>query len=109
MPIGPFRTSTVPVNVRDLERFDDGADVTPEAFQSYSSTYSCRRVVHGSFPGLRIGMNPAPRMRATQLPKMNPRDSMPTTRSTPVSLTCSAIRSITSRKAAGSRRSVVMS
>jgi large subunit ribosomal protein L15 len=31
MPIGPHRTSTVPVNVRDLERFDDGADVTPEA------------------------------------------------------------------------------
>ena len=31
MPIGPFRTSTVPVNVRDLNRFDDGAEVTPEA------------------------------------------------------------------------------
>jgi large subunit ribosomal protein L15 len=28
MPIGPFRTSTVPVNIRDLERvFDDGAEV----------------------------------------------------------------------------------
>jgi large subunit ribosomal protein L15 len=31
MPIGPFRTSTVPVNVRDLNRFDDGAEVTLEA------------------------------------------------------------------------------
>ncbi len=31
MPIGPFRTSTVPVNVRDLERFEDGAEVTPES------------------------------------------------------------------------------
>jgi large subunit ribosomal protein L15 len=32
MPIGPFRTSTVPVNLRDLDaRFDDGAEVTPEA------------------------------------------------------------------------------
>ena len=32
MPIGPFRTRTIPVNVRDLEaRFDAGADVTPEA------------------------------------------------------------------------------
>jgi len=32
MPVGPFRTSTVPVNLRDLEaRFDAGADVTPEA------------------------------------------------------------------------------
>jgi large subunit ribosomal protein L15 len=30
MPIGPFRTKTVPVNVRDLERFENGAEVTPE-------------------------------------------------------------------------------
>jgi hypothetical protein len=30
MPMGPHRTSTVPVNVRDLDRFDDGAEVTPE-------------------------------------------------------------------------------
>jgi large subunit ribosomal protein L15 len=30
MPIGPFRTSTVPVNVRDLERFEDGGEVTPD-------------------------------------------------------------------------------
>jgi large subunit ribosomal protein L15 len=31
MPIGPFRTYTVPVNLRDLERFDAGAEVTPES------------------------------------------------------------------------------
>ena len=31
MPIGPFRTHTVPVNVRDLDRFEDGAEVTPES------------------------------------------------------------------------------
>ena len=31
MPVGPFRTSTVPVNIRDLERFDAGDVVTPEA------------------------------------------------------------------------------
>ena len=32
MPIGPFRTYSQPVNVRDLEtRFEGGADVTPEA------------------------------------------------------------------------------
>jgi len=30
MPVGPFRTETQPVNVRDLERFDAGSDVTPE-------------------------------------------------------------------------------
>jgi large subunit ribosomal protein L15 len=30
MPVGPFRTETQPVNVRDLERFDAGTDVSPE-------------------------------------------------------------------------------
>ena len=30
MPVGPFRTSTVPVNVRDLDRFEAGDEVTPE-------------------------------------------------------------------------------
>ena len=31
LPIGPFRTSTVPVNLSALDRFDDGAEVTPES------------------------------------------------------------------------------
>ena len=30
MPVGPFRTATQPVNVRDLERFEAGSEVTPE-------------------------------------------------------------------------------
>jgi Ribosomal proteins 50S-L15, 50S-L18e, 60S-L27A len=30
MPIGPFRTSTVGVNLRDLDRFGAGDEVTPE-------------------------------------------------------------------------------
>jgi len=30
MPLGPFRTHTTPVNVRDLARFDAGTEVTPE-------------------------------------------------------------------------------
>jgi large subunit ribosomal protein L15 len=30
MPIGPFRTFTQPVNLRDLDRFDAGDEVTPE-------------------------------------------------------------------------------
>ncbi|MDX6448671.1 MAG: large subunit ribosomal protein, partial [Gaiellaceae bacterium] len=35
MPIVPFMTKTVPVNVRDLEaRFDAGAEITPEALVS---------------------------------------------------------------------------
>jgi large subunit ribosomal protein L15 len=31
MPVGPHRTRTVAVNVRDLERFDAGTEVTPES------------------------------------------------------------------------------
>jgi large subunit ribosomal protein L15 len=32
MPVGPFRTKTYHVNLRDLDaRFDEGAEVTPEA------------------------------------------------------------------------------
>jgi large subunit ribosomal protein L15 len=31
MPVGPFRTYTQPVNVRDLDRFDAGDVVTPES------------------------------------------------------------------------------
>src|SRR5436305_6358304 len=31
MPVGPFRTYTVPVNLRDLDRVDAGAEVTPES------------------------------------------------------------------------------
>jgi large subunit ribosomal protein L15 len=34
MPMGPHRTSTVPVNVRDLERFDAGTEITPELLAS---------------------------------------------------------------------------
>ena len=30
MPIGPFRTYSQPVNLRDLDRFEAGAEVTPE-------------------------------------------------------------------------------
>src|SRR5437763_9261728 len=30
MPIGPHRTKTWSVNVRDLERFDAGVEITPE-------------------------------------------------------------------------------
>jgi large subunit ribosomal protein L15 len=31
MPLGPFRTHTAPVNVAALDRFDNGAEVTPES------------------------------------------------------------------------------
>src|SRR3954468_12177809 len=31
MPVGPFRTYTLPVNLRDLDRFDAGDVVSPES------------------------------------------------------------------------------
>jgi len=34
MPMGPFRTHTTPVNLRDLERFDAGVEVTPELLKT---------------------------------------------------------------------------
>ena len=34
LPIGPFRTYSQPVNVSALDRFDDGAEVTPEALKA---------------------------------------------------------------------------
>lgn len=35
MPIGPFRTYQQPVNVRDLERFENGTEVTPELLKQH--------------------------------------------------------------------------
>src|SRR3982751_5337910 len=34
MPVGPFRTVVWAVNLRDLERFDAGAEVTPDALKA---------------------------------------------------------------------------
>jgi large subunit ribosomal protein L15 len=46
MPIGPFRTYSQPVNLRDLEqRFDAGAEVTPEALKKAGLIRSVRKDV----------------------------------------------------------------
>jgi large subunit ribosomal protein L15 len=46
MPVGPFRTFTQGVNVRDLEaRFDAGAEVTPESLKELGLVRSLRRDV----------------------------------------------------------------
>jgi ribosomal protein L15 len=45
MPIGPFRTFTWAVNVRDLARFDAGTDVTPELLQAEGLIRNLRRDV----------------------------------------------------------------
>lgn len=45
MPIGPFRTYAQPVNVRDLDRFDEGAEVTPEALKGAGLIRSLRKDV----------------------------------------------------------------
>jgi large subunit ribosomal protein L15 len=46
MPVGPFRTYTQPVNLRDLEaRFADGEEVTPEALKAKGLIRSIRKDV----------------------------------------------------------------
>src|SRR5712691_12983037 len=46
MPIGPFRTTTQPVNLRDLEaRFEAGDEVTPESLKAKGLIRSLRKDV----------------------------------------------------------------
>jgi len=45
MPIGPFRTFTWSINVRDLARFDAGTDVTPELLVDAGLIRNLRRDV----------------------------------------------------------------
>ena len=45
MPIGPFRTYTWSVNVRDLARFDAGTEVTPELLKEAGLIRNLRRDV----------------------------------------------------------------
>jgi large subunit ribosomal protein L15 len=45
MPVGPFRTYTQPVNLRDLDRFDTGEEVTPETLKAKGLIRSVRKDV----------------------------------------------------------------
>jgi large subunit ribosomal protein L15 len=45
MPIGPFRTYTQPVNIRDLDRFEVGDEVTPETLKAKGLIRSLRKDV----------------------------------------------------------------
>jgi large subunit ribosomal protein L15 len=45
MPVGPFRTYTQPVNLRDLERFETGEEVTPETLKAKGLIRSVRKDV----------------------------------------------------------------
>jgi large subunit ribosomal protein L15 len=45
MPVGPFRTYTQPVNIRDLDRFEAGAEVTPESLKQLGLIRSVRKDV----------------------------------------------------------------
>ena len=45
MPFGPFRTYSQPVNVGDLDRFDAGAEVTPETLKAKGLIRSLRKDV----------------------------------------------------------------
>jgi large subunit ribosomal protein L15 len=45
MPIGPFRTYSQPVNLRDLDRFEAGEEVTPETLKAKGLIRSIRKDV----------------------------------------------------------------
>jgi large subunit ribosomal protein L15 len=45
MPVGPFRTYTQPVNLRDLDRFEAGEEVTPESLKAKGLIRSLRKDV----------------------------------------------------------------
>jgi large subunit ribosomal protein L15 len=45
MPIGPFRTFSQPVNIRDLDRFEPGEEVTPESLKAKGLIRSLRKDV----------------------------------------------------------------
>jgi large subunit ribosomal protein L15 len=45
MPVGPFRTYTQPVNIRDLDRFAAGEEVTPESLKAKGLIRSVRKDV----------------------------------------------------------------
>src|ERR1700756_5549328 len=45
MPIGPFRTYSQPVNLRDLDRFEAGEEVTPESLKAKGLIRSLRKDV----------------------------------------------------------------
>ena len=45
MPVGPFRTYSQPVNIRDLVRFEAGEEVTPETLKAKGLIRSVRKDV----------------------------------------------------------------
>ena len=45
MPVGPFRTYNQPVNIRDLDRFEAGEEVTPETLKAKGLIRSIRKDV----------------------------------------------------------------
>src|ERR1700760_1736568 len=45
MPVGPFRTYTQPVNIRDLDRFEAGEEVSPESLKAKGLIRSIRKDV----------------------------------------------------------------
>jgi large subunit ribosomal protein L15 len=45
MPVGPFRTYSQPVNLKDLDRFEAGEEVTPETLKAKGLIRSVRKDV----------------------------------------------------------------
>ena len=75
----------------------------------YSSSYETDVVSYGSFSGFRTGMNPAPHRAAIAAPRMNPRASGATTKSTSSGRACCESASTACSSAAGSANSGVAS
>jgi hypothetical protein len=81
-PTGGRRGAAGGEHIVDDEHSFAGADGISSTSAPYSSEYSSRTTAQGSLPALRTGTNPARRRYATGAARMNPRASMPMTRST---------------------------
>ena len=55
MPFEPFRTRTQPVNLADLSRFEDGAEVTPDTLRAAGLATRARCPSRSSPAGISSG------------------------------------------------------
>src|SRR6266508_2436697 len=118
-PLSCFTSSMVPATVPPVARrsstmstFAPGLSASrciSSVAEPYSRSYSTLTTSAGSLPSLRTGTKPTPRLYAIGAPKMNPRDSMPTTTSMSRLPMRSMSPSIAALKDSPSFNSVVMS
>src|SRR5213083_1581911 len=64
MPIGPFRTSTVPVNLSALDRFDGGGELTKKlTVRVHAVSASAREKIEGAGGTVDLLKQPKPKRR----------------------------------------------